>query len=174
MIAALVTLAAEAAVIGVIAGVLLAWGMTGGDGADAHPVAALLGLVLLAGTIATTGVVVGLLHGWVGAVVLVTALSIVAGATAWLSWQPPDRDRRPLYGVLVGLALLLPVAVGALGTADAATARHLLITAVAPAALVLALVPPWGDGAARRDPMMLPALLVLAAPLGLLAATLYA
>ena len=86
----------------------------------------------------------------------------MAGAAAWVSWQPPDRDRRPLYGALVGLALLLPVAMGVWGTADPAALRHLLIAAVPPAALVLALAPPWGDRPARRDPMVLPALLVLA------------
>lgn len=174
MIAALVTLAAEAAVIGVIAGILLAWGLSGGDGVDAHPVASLLGLLLLLGTIATTGVVIGLFDGWTGATVLAAVISVAAGAIAWLSWQPAERDRRPLYASLAAMALLVPVAVGFVGTADAAAPRHLAIAAVAPVALALALAPPWGDSAARRDPMMLVALLVLAAPLCLLATTLVA
>jgi hypothetical protein len=93
---------------------------------------------------------------------------------AWLSWQPAERDRRPLYWALALVALLLPVAVGFVGTAHPAGPRHLVIAAVAPAALVLALAPPWGDGAARRDPMMLAALLTLVAPLCLLATTLLA
>ncbi len=171
MVAGLVTMAAEAAVIGVIAGMLLAWGLTGGDGVGAHPVPSLLGLVLFGATIVTTVVVIGLFDGWTGAVVVATVVSVVAGAMAWLSWQPAERDRRPLYWALAGVALLLPVAVGFLGTAHAAGPRHLVIAAVAPAALTLALAPPWGDGAGRRDPMMLAALLTLLAPLCLLAAT---
>ncbi len=174
MVAGLVTLAAEAAVVGVIAGMLLAWGLTGGDGVDAHPVPSLLGLALFGGTIATTVVVIGLFDGWTGAAVVATVVSVVAGAMAWLSWQPAERDRRPLYWALALVALLLPVAVGFLGTARPAGPRHLVIAAVAPAALVLALAPPWGDRAARRDPMMLAALLTLVAPLCLLAATLLA
>jgi hypothetical protein len=174
MVTGLITLAAEAAVIGVIAGVLLAWGLSGGDGVDGHPVAALLGLVLFIGTIATTGVVIGLLEGWTGAAVLATVVAVGSGAIAWLSWQPAERDRRPLYATLAGVAFLLPVVMGFLGTADAAAPRHLVIAAVAPVALLLALAPPWGDGAARRDPLMLAALLTLAAPLCLLATTLVA
>ena len=171
MVAGLVTLAAEAAVVGVIVGMLLAWGLSGGDGVDAHPVPALLGLVLFGGAVATTGVVVGLFDGWTGAVVVAAVMSVVAGASAWLSWRPAERDRRPLYWALAALALLLPVAVGFFGDAHAAVPRHLLIAAVAPVSLVLAVAPPWGDRAERRDPMMLAALLTLLAPLCLLAGT---
>ena len=174
MVAGLVTLAAEAAVIGVIAGMLLAWGLTGGDGAPAHPVPSLLGLVLFGGTITTTVVVIGLFDGWTGAAVAATVVAAVAGATAWLSSHPAERDRRPLYWTLAVLALLLPVVVGIVGSAQAAAPRDLVIAAVAPAALLLALAPPWGDGAARRDPVMLAALLALVAPLCLLAATVLA
>ena len=138
------------------------------------PVPSLLGLALFGGTIATTVVVIGLFDGWTGAAVVATVVSVVAGAMAWLSWQPAERDRRPLYWALALVALLLPVAVGFVGTAHPAGPRHLVIAAVAPAALVLALAPPWGDGAARRDPMMLAALLTLVAPLCLLATTLLA
>jgi hypothetical protein len=129
-------------------------------------------VVLLVGTIATTGVVIGLLDGWTGAVVLAAVISVAVGAALWLSWQPPERDRRPLYWMLAGVALILPVAVGFVGCAVGAALRLLLIAAVAPAAVVLALAPPWGDGAARRDPMLGLSLLVLVAPLGLLATTL--
>ena len=174
MVAGLVTLAAEAAVIGVITGMLLAWGLTGGDGVDAHPVPSLLGLMLFGGTIATTVAVIGLFDGWTGAVVVATVVSVVGGAMAWLSWQPAERDRRALYWALVVVALLLPFAVGFVGTAHAAGPRHLVTAAIAPAALTLALAPPWGDGAARRDKMMLAALLTLLAPLCLLATTLLA
>src|SRR5215203_2913202 len=170
MVAGLVTLAAEAAVMGVIAGVLLAWALTGGDGVPAHPVPALLGLVLFGGTITTTVVVIGLFDGWTGAAVAATVVSAVAGATAWLSWQPAERDRRPLYVTLAAVALLLPVAVGFVGSAQAAGPRHLVIAAVPPAALVLAVAPPWGDGAAWRDHVMRAALLTLVAPWCLLAA----
>ena len=171
MVSALVTLAAEVAVIGVIAGMLLAWGLTGGDGVPAHPVPSLLGLVLLGGTVATTVSVIGLFDGWTGAVVVATLGSVMAAAIVWLSRQPAERERRPLYWTLAVAALLLPVAVGLIGDAHAAAARHLVIAAVAPAALVLAVAPPWGDGAMRRDPMMGAALLTLAAPLSLLATT---
>lgn len=171
MIAAIVTLAAEAAVIGVVAGMMLAWGLSGGDGVDAHPVAALLGVVLFVGTIATTGVVIGLFVGWTGPAVILTVALTGVGATAWLSWQPPERGRRPLFIVLAGVASILPVMVGLMGEAQAAAPHHLLIGAVAPVALVLALVPPWGDRPARRDPLLLAALLTLAAPLLLLATT---
>ena len=174
MVAGLVTLAAEASVIGVIVGMLLAWGLTGGDGVAAHPVPSLLGLVLFGGTITTTVVVIGLFDGWTGAAVVATVISVVAGAIAWLSWKPAERDRRPLCWTLSAVALLLPVAVGFVGNAHEAGPRQLLIAAVAPAALTLAVAPPWGDGAARRDPMMLAALLTLVAPVCLLATTLLA
>ena len=171
MVAGLVTLATEAAAAGVLAGMLLAWGLAGGDGAEAHPVPALLGLVLFGGTVATLVVVVGLFDGWTGAAVAATVMSAIAGAVAWLSWQPSARARRPLYWALAVAAVLLPVAVAFTGEAHAAAARQLVVAAVAPTALTLALAPPWGDGAARRDPMTWAALLTLLAPLGLLAAT---
>ncbi len=174
MIAGLVTLAAEAAVVGVVVGMLLAWGLAGGDGVDAHPVSSLLGLLLFGGTVATAVVVLGLFDGWTGAVVIAAVLSVGAGAAAWLSRQPAERDRRPLYWALAGSALLLPVAVGFFGSADAATPRQLLIAAVAPVSLLVALAPPWGDRETRRDPMVVPALLTLAAPAGVLATTLLA
>jgi endonuclease/exonuclease/phosphatase (EEP) superfamily protein YafD len=60
------------------------------------------------------------------------------------------------------------------GDAHAAAPHHLVIAAVAPVALTLAVAPPWGDRAARRNPRMLAALLTLAAPLCLLATTLLA
>lgn len=174
MVAGLVTLAAEAAVIGVIAGMLLAWGLTGGDGGQAHPVPSLLGLVLFGGTVATTAVVIGLLDGWTGPAVAATVLAVTAGATVWLSWQPAERDRRPLYWTLVVVALLLPIVVASVGDAHPAALRHLVIAAIAPVALALSAAPPWGDGALRRDPMMLAGLLVLATPLCLLSTTLLA
>ena len=123
MVAGLVALATEAAAAGVLAGMLLAWGLAGGDGVEAHPVPALLGLVLFGGTIATLVVVVGLFDGWTGAAVAATVFSAMAGAMAWLSWQPSERDRRPLYWALTVAAVLVILTAVACGSGDQAVTR---------------------------------------------------
>lgn len=123
----LVTAAAELATVLVPVGMLVAWGLSGGDGTAENPVAPVAGLVVFLSSLAAWVASIGLLaapwHLVFGAVLI---LGVVAWALLMTAFQD-DRDRRRIYVALTGLALLLPLLFAMVADTRAPTRTTLLL-----------------------------------------------
>lgn len=128
----LVGLAVQAAACNVPLGVLLAWGFAGGDGEVEYPLAAVLGLGVLAATVGALVAALGLLERPLGFAAIVW-LVVAAVAIGWfLSTHEDDRARRWMLLIVLVTGLALAVVPGVLRAATPVTSQALALVAAPP------------------------------------------